>query len=110
MTIEFETLATLPDYVHPDDEFGVTMDISSWLGVDTIVSVAYTAVDDDGDVATTTAIDAAQCSNTNTVITVYVTGGAHDTWYIVKCVVDTAAGDVKTFYLKFHCYDWNYSL
>ena len=108
--IEFESLATLPDYVHPDDEFGVDIDISSWLGTDTISSVAYTAVDDSQVDATSDVLITGQCSETSTIITCYIKGNTHDTWYIVKMVVTTAGGDEKTFYLKFYCYDYNYSI
>lgn len=110
MTIEIESLATIPDYVHPDDEFAVDIDISTWLDSDTISSVAYSAVDEDGDTATTTVLDAAQHSATTTVISPYIKGGTHDVWYIVKMVVSTAGGDEKTFYLKFHCFDYSEDL
>ena len=108
--IEFESLAEFPDYVHPADEFGVDIDISTWLDTDTISSVVYTAVDDDGDDATSTVLITGQCSETSTIMTVYIKGGTHDNWYILKMVVSTTAGDEKTFYLKFYCYDYNYSL
>ena len=110
MTIEFESLAEYPDWVHPDDEFGVDIDISTWLDADTISSVAYSAVDDDGDDASTTVVDVAQCSETTDTITLYIKGGSHDEWYIIKMIVSTAGGDEKTFYLKFYCYDYIYSI
>ena len=109
-TIEIESLATIPDYVHPDDEFAVSIDISTWLDSDTISSVAYSAVDEDGDTATTTVLDAAQHTNTTTVIVPYIKGGTHDVKYMVKMIVSTAGGDEKTFYQKFHCFDYSEEL
>jgi hypothetical protein len=110
MTIDFESVAELPDKIHPADKFGVDMDISTWLDADTIASAVYTAVDEDGEDATSMVLETGICSETNTVLTVYLNGGTHDVWYMVKIVVTTANADDKTFYLKFHCYDWSESL
>ena len=83
MTIEIESLAVIPDYVHPSDLFDVTIDISTWLGADTIASAVLSAVDEDGDDATTTVLGTG--SNTNTVITVNLKGGGtHDVKYMIK--------------------------
>lgn len=110
MTIDFEIMAVYPYTIAPDDEFAVELDISSWLGADTISSAVYTAFDESGDSATSIVLDTNQCDETTTVLKPYIKGGTHDAWYVVKIVVSTANGDEKTFYLKLHCFDYIYSL
>ena len=103
MTIECEDVGFIPYAVNPDDQFQLTFDISDWLGSDTISSVDYTAVDGDGVDVSATVLDAARHTNTTTVIKPYVLGGDDGEVYTIKCLVTTAAGDKKAFYIKFVC-------
>jgi len=106
MTIEMTTLGVLPDYKAPDDQFQITIDISDWLETDQIDSVAYSAVDENGDTATTTVLDSLKHTNTTTVIKPYIKGGTHEVTYTVKCVATTVLGDKKTVYVRFTCFDY----
>jgi len=103
MSITMENTGMIPYSLSPNDGFQVTIDISDWLGSDTIESVAYSAVDGDGEDASATVLDAEKHTNTTTVIKPYLKGGTTGTIYTVKCLVTTAAGDDKAFYLKYNC-------
>jgi hypothetical protein len=101
--INCEDTGNIPYVLNPDDEFRVTFDISSWLNTDTIASVAYSATDEDLNDATTDVLDAANNTNTTTVIKPYVTGGTSGKNYCIKMLVTTAAGDEKAFFIRFYC-------
>jgi hypothetical protein len=102
MTIECELTGRIPYDIAPDDEFQVTFDIAEWLGDDQISSVAYSAVDEDGESATAAVLDAAEHDNTETVIKPFIKGGGtNDKKYTVKCEVTTVTGYTKSFYIKF---------
>ena len=103
MTINCKDVGFMPYEINPDDQFQITFDISTWLDSDTISSVVYSAVDNDGDDATASVINAGSCTNTTTVIKPYVLGGTDGEVYIIKCLVTTTAGDVKAFYIKMVC-------
>lgn len=102
MTIECETVGWIPFDIAPDDEFQVTFDISSWLGIDQISSVDYSAEDESGNDATSDVLDAGEHDNTATVIKPYIKGGGvDDKEYMVKCKVTSVSGYTKSFYVKF---------
>lgn len=103
MTIDCDDIGFVPYELNPDDEFQVTMDISTWLGVDTIAGVVYSAVDDDGEDATAVVLDDGQNTNTNTVIKPYLKGGTDGSKYSIKMLVTTDGGDEKAFYIIFVC-------
>ena len=105
MSTDIFSVGKIPYNVSPDDQFQVTIDISAWLGADTISSVAYSAVDEDGEPATATVLDAAKHLNTNTVLKPYIKGGGSGINYIVKCLALTANDDKKAFYVKFYCHE-----
>jgi len=103
MSLTMKNIGTIPDSLSPDDAFQVTMDISDWLDTDEISTVAYSAVDGDGEDATAAVLDALKHTNTTTVIKPYIKGGVDGAIYTVKCLVATSDGDDKAFYLKFSC-------
>lgn len=103
MTIEMQNLGNIPYSLSPDDQFQITIDIATWLGTDEISSVAYSAVDQDGNNETSNVLDAAKHTNTNTVIKPYIKGGTDDEIYTVKCLVTTTGTDKKAFYARFAC-------
>ena len=103
MTIECKDEGFIPYEINPDDQFQISFDIETWLGSDTISSVAYSAVDGDGDDASAAVLDADSHENTNTVIQPYILGGTAGNTYTVKMLVTTADGDVKAFYISFVC-------
>ena len=83
-------------------EFPVEIDLTSWVGTDTIASVAYSAVDKaDGSDVSSTVIDAAQCANTTLMIYPFIQAGTDKAIYVVTCVVTTTAGSIESFYLEF---------
>ena len=102
MTINCKDIGVLPYSLTPGDGFQLTFDISTWLGVDTIVSVVYSATDEYGDDVTATALTLANHSNTTTVIKPWVLGAATtNKQYTVKMAVTTAAAMKKAFYIKY---------
>ena len=101
MTIECLDVADIPYELNPDDQFQISFDISTWLGSDTIASVAYTAYDEDGTDVSTTVLDADSHENTTTVIQPYIKGGLDAEIYKIKMLVTTAGGDIKAFYARF---------
>ena len=103
MTINCDDMGFIPYELNPDDKFQVTMDISTFLGIDTISSVVYSAVDADGTDATAAVLDADSHENTATVIKPYVLGGTDGAVYTIKMMVTTTAGDDKAFYIRFVC-------
>ena len=103
MSINCDDVGFVPYAVNPDDEFQITFDISTWLGTDTISSVAYSAVDNDGTDAAAAVLDADNHENTTTVIKPWIKGGTDATLYTVKMLVTTTAGAVKAFYIKLYC-------
>ena len=58
MTINCEDTGFVPYEINPDDQFQISFDISTWLDTDTISSVAYSAVDENGDDASSDVLDA----------------------------------------------------
>jgi len=103
MSVNCGDTGFVPYSLNPSDQMQVTFDISTWLGSDTIASVVYSAVDDNGDAATPTVLDAAEHEQTTTVVKPYVLGGDHGHTYTIKCLVTTTAGDQKAFYINFKC-------
>jgi hypothetical protein len=102
MSTEFEIVASIEKPLSPDDQFFAPLDVSTWLGSDTISSVVFTAVDSSGRNATTTVLESSENTNTTTIIYPYIKGGGtSDKRYTVKMLVTTASGDKKSFYLKF---------
>jgi hypothetical protein len=103
MSINIETIGTIPYNLAPTDQFQVTIDITTWLDGDTIDSVTFTATDEDGEDATDDVLVTGSCSYTDTQIRAYIKGGTDGTVYTVKCAVVTAASDKKSFYIKWVC-------
>lgn len=102
MTIQCGIVGKIPFDVSPEDKFQVSFDIANWLDEDTIASVAYSAVDKDGETATSSVLDSDKHENTTTVIKPYVMGGGTDEKrYTVKMLATMASGQIKAFYIKF---------
>ena len=103
MTINCKDIGAIPYNLASGDGFQVTFDISTWLGVDTIASVVYSATDGRGTDVTATALKLANHTNTTTVIKPWILGPAagSNKHYTIKMVVTTAAAMKKAFYIKF---------
>ena len=102
MTINCKDIGAIPYNLASGDGFQVTFDISTWLGVDTIASVVYSATDTIGTDVTATALTLANHTNTNTVIKPWILGPVGgNKHYTIKMVVTTAAAMIKAFYIKY---------
>jgi len=103
MTINCKDIGVLPYNLAVADSFQLTFDISTWLGVDTIASVVYSATDGRGTDVTATALVLANHTNTTTIIKPWILGPAagSNKHYTIKMVVTTAAAMKKAFYIKF---------
>ena len=102
MTINCKDIGAIPYNLASGDGFQATFDISTWLGVDTIASVVYSATDERGTDVTATALTLANHTNTTTVIKPWILGSAiSNKHYTIKMVVTTAAAMIKAFYIKY---------
>ena len=102
MTINCKDIGAIPYNLASGDGFQVTFDISTWLGVDTIASVVYSATDGRGTDVTATALKLANHTNTTTVIKPWILGPASSNkHYTIKMVVTTASAMIKAFYIKY---------
>jgi len=81
----------------PDDAFAVEIDISEWLGEDTISAVSFSA--------SGAVLDGDKNTYTDTIIRPYLKNGIDGLNYIIAMKVTTTAGDVGSFYLRFACRD-----
>lgn len=102
-SINIEKVGQIPYALSPESQFQMSIDISTWLGTDTIGSVAYTAEDEDDTDVTSAVIVLLSCSNTSTVIRPYIKGGSNNKIYKVKCLVTTTGGDKEAWYIKWSC-------
>ena len=99
MSIKVQLTGDIPYYLTPGDKFLITFDISSWVGVDQINSVAYSAIDEAGE-NDTTCFDSDKSEKTATIFKPYIQAGAVDAKkFILKCVITTLLAYVKTFYV-----------
>ena len=99
MSIKVELTVEIPYYLTPGDEFLVSFDISSWIGSDSIDTVDYSAVDEDGEV-TVECFNSGKSSKTDTVFKPYIKAGdTDDKKFILKCLVTTLLTYVKAFYV-----------
>lgn len=89
--------------VHPSEEGFVEIDISVWLGTDTIKSVAYTATDaKTGEDATSAVLDTGLCTFSGKIIKPYIKGGTNKKSYkVLSLVTCNEVTDVGAFVVEF---------
>jgi hypothetical protein len=73
---------------HPSEEGYVDIDISKWLGTDTIKTVTYTAKTLKGVDASSDVLDGAMCSYLGHHLKPYIKGGASKTSYKLLALVE----------------------
>jgi hypothetical protein len=78
----------------PQTAYAVEIDIASWLGTETIQSVAYSAVDEDGVDVTTTLLDSGKHAFSGSKIKPWVRAGTAGKSYLVFAVVTTTVASV----------------
>ena len=99
MSIKVQLTAQIPYYLTPGDEFLVLFDISSWLGSDEIQSMAYSAIDETGDVSTA-CFDSDKSEIAQNIFKAYIKAGdTNAKKFIIKCLVTTLLSYVKAFYI-----------
>ena len=99
MSIKVELTANIPYYLTPGDKFLISFDISSWVGVDNISSVVYSAIDEAGEVDET-CYDTDKSEKTSTVFKPYIQAGTVDAKkFILKCLITTLLAYTKAFYV-----------
>ena len=90
--------------IHPDEEGQVEIDISVWLGSDTIKSVTFSAKNAAGTDATADVLDVGLSGFAGNLIKPYIKGGQDKTSYKVKAVVEcNEVSDIGVFMLEFSC-------
>jgi len=88
-------------------EFPVTLDLTKWLGSETISTVVYSAINlEDGTSATTTVLDANKCTNTTILVKPWIQAGTSGKSYLVKLLVTSSTNAIDAFYIKFFVYDY----
>jgi len=97
----------LRDFEYPDSKPVFTaglveIDISTWLGDDTISSVGWTAATEAGDDATATVLTVGSCDYDNDLglIKPYIKAGTSGETYICTMQVTTTGGDQEVFTLR----------
>lgn len=99
-----ERVYTITDPKPPDSEFFVEIDISEWLGTEEISSVVYTAKNmETGETVTSTVLDAANNTNTATIIKPWLQAGLSSAKYCItmKATSNGSPASVDEFYLIF---------
>jgi hypothetical protein len=87
-------------------EFAVEIDLSSWLGAETIDSVAYSArCLNDGTDVTDTVLDIGKHVNTTTTVKPWIRGGVSGNTYLIKMITTGSVGSVEVFGIQFSVYD-----
>lgn len=87
-------------------EFFITVDLTNWLGSETIANVDFAVIrDSDNTDVTSELTDAGQNAYTATGITPYLKGGVSGESYTFHMVVTTDAGSIEDFLLKFSVSD-----
>ena len=101
MTINCGIIGVIPYDLTPGDEFLASIDISTWLGSETISAVTYSAKDESGNTVTT-CYDSDSSEFTNTMIKPYIKApSTDDKTYFVKALVTTVNSYKKAFYISF---------
>lgn len=98
----------VPDRKPPSAKWPVPVDISDWLGTETIDTVTYTAKRlDTGDDVTAVVLDQSRCAETLDTISPFIQGGTGEITYLVTCHVTTQEGSEDDFYIQFTCEDYD---
>jgi hypothetical protein len=79
----------LSEKKHSWEKFFVDLDISSWLGTETISQVNFTAKDSAGTDVTATFLDAVKCTYSGSVLKPYIQAGSDGARYYVIMKVTT---------------------
>lgn len=90
-------------------QFFLTLDLTQWLGTESITGVTFTAKNaDTGEVVTTTVIDTTKCTYTGALVKPFIRAGASGNTYVVKMEVTTnSTPETKdSFYIQFSVQDY----
>ena len=88
-------------------EFPVTLDLTKWLGGETVSAVTYSAIEvESGTTATTTVLDSTKHVNTTTLVKPWIKSGTSGKSYLVKLVVTSSGNAKDAFYIQFSVYDY----
>jgi hypothetical protein len=100
--ITFKRIATLPDEKPAWAKFALSVDISRWLGDDTIANVDYSAMcETTGLDATSEVLDPAQNNFVGPIISPFVLGGQPGNTYLIRLRVTSALGSRDEWYIRF---------
>jgi len=106
MSTNCEVIGHIEMPLSSDDEVQPSFDISTWLDTDEIVSVVYSAFDEQGDVVTATVLELSKHTNTTTLMKPWIKGGGiNHKQYTVKMFPTTVNGEKKAFYIKYKVRD-----
>ena len=96
----------VPETKPPWDRFFISIDCSSWLGGDTFSSADFTAKDAEGNDVSTTVLDQAKCTYSDTTLKPYIQSGTDGQVYDVIVKATTDAGDRLSVQVTFYCQDF----
>jgi hypothetical protein len=99
---EAKRLFNLPEEKPAWSQIYVDIDITDFLGTETIQSVVFTAsCEDTGADATTVVLDQARCTYDGTVLKPFVQAGKAGYTYLVEMRVTTVEGTQESFFVRF---------
>ena len=103
MTIRFQLPLLKPSYAR----WFIDIDISNWIGTETIQTVNFSAKEEGGEDggATSTVLDVAKCTRSDNVLKPYIMGGESGKRYHVIMQVVTAEESRDEFALTFKVND-----
>lgn len=97
----------IEDKKPPAAKWPVPIDISNWLGTETLDVVTYTAKRlDTGEDATAEVLDLNNSVETTTQLKPFVQGGSGEITYQIKCHVTTVEGSEDDFFIQFTVKDY----
>jgi hypothetical protein len=97
----------VPGYKPSTAEFQVSLDLTTWLGTETIEAVTFSAKKlSDGSTDTTNVLDADKNAYTAVLVKPWIKGGTSGETYHVKMAVTTNEGTKDTFIVQFAVYDY----
>ena len=98
----------VPDRKPPSAKWPVPIDISNWLGSETLQSCTYSAKRlDTGEDVTSTVLDESLCAETTTTISPFIRAGTDGVTYLATCHVVTHQGSEDDFFVQWEVKDYD---
>ena len=105
--IEGKRMFNLPEEKPAYAQWFTTVDITDFLGDETINTVVFTAIDEDTGVdASATVLDQIKCTFTGAYIKPFIRAGTPGHTYLVEMRMETVEGTRDVFWIRFDVIDY----